>query len=240
MTPDEVIARIRLIEAELGRQPTSHDRGVPTRAAIAHFGSWREALIATGFDVRERKPRPTTWTCDTLIARIQELAAELGRAPTAHDPGAPDSAAVRHFGSWAAAVEAAGFERPQRRGVRGQPRTPTILNQSERETLGFIATIREQSTLRTEVHHVVGPPMQALREFLAELDARAGDWRILCYSTPNTIASDLRRTRPRRGRGGRSQQRFVPPEVNVLGKVKRYDMLDPSIPRGKKLAAAAR
>lgn len=172
-----------------------------------------------------------TMSRDECLERIRELAVD-GRPPRQRDAGAPDHAAKRHFGSWAAAVEAAGFLRPAKLGTKraGGPRTSAILNQAERAAYGLTATIRDLESGRIEVHHRAGMPMAALEAFMVELDERSedegADWRLLAYSTPNTIYADLlvsREGAPARGRQG--------VEAYVLARVGHLDRIDPSLER---------
>ena len=70
--------------------------------------------------------RSKKWTPETVIERIRQLAEELGHPPGQNTDTALQTPARRIFGSWASAVEAAGFARPTRatsyRG--GQPKKP--------------------------------------------------------------------------------------------------------------------
>lgn len=73
------------------------------------FGSWRAALEAAGFD----GPR---WeqTDEDLLAALRAMADDLGRSPTSAEMKAdgPHTAKTyqRRFGSWKAALEAAGLD----------------------------------------------------------------------------------------------------------------------------------
>lgn len=77
--------------------------------ALTRLWSWRQ--------------RANVWTRDKLVARMRELGAELGRAPTAAElnrAGPTISVWQRVFGSLSAANEAAGFE-PRPQGQRPDP-----------------------------------------------------------------------------------------------------------------------
>jgi hypothetical protein len=71
--------------------------------------------------------RIPAWSKDTIIAAIQRWATEHGAPPTANSwskkqDGCPAcSTVLKHFGSWANAIEAAGFPRPVRGGQRAEP-----------------------------------------------------------------------------------------------------------------------
>lgn len=68
---------------------------------------------------REFQRANAKWTKDTVVVAIQRFAAEHGRPPTATewrrlgDYTPPTNAVLRVWGSWANAVEAAGFPRPR-------------------------------------------------------------------------------------------------------------------------------
>jgi|GEM_PF-3140153 len=74
------------------------------------FGSWREALLAAGY-APDLIQRVHEWTNEEILERIRMLAANgadlSDRTASAYDPGF-QAAASKHFGSWAAALEAAG------------------------------------------------------------------------------------------------------------------------------------
>lgn len=83
-------------------------------------------LRALGVNLPHR-PRPGSWSEPMIIEAIQAWAAEHGRAPLYKDweragPTWPASSAAAHrFGSWNAAIRAAGFE-PRHHGFRRRPR----------------------------------------------------------------------------------------------------------------------
>jgi HNH endonuclease len=174
-------------------------------------------------------------SAEEVVARIRALAVEHGRPPRQRDRGAPVHPAIRIFGDWGSALEAAGFPRPalavQKR--EGGPRTAAILNQPERAAYGFTATIREQAGGRIETCHRVGPPLATLKAFMVELDERSADegsdWRLLCYSTPNTIFGDLLVSRDGRAEQSKGAKQGI--EALVLARVGRIDRLDPSLER---------
>jgi hypothetical protein len=71
------------------------------------------------------------WTREAVIEAIRDKTAELGHPPASKTVAPVATAAKRIFGSWANAVEAAGFDRPTRGGRPGvkQPRvraTPAV------------------------------------------------------------------------------------------------------------------
>jgi hypothetical protein len=81
-------------------------------AAVRFFGSWGAAVEKAGFTyatIRLRDLDP-----EQVLGRICDLAA-AGDLLVAGQHPLLRAAAVRHFGSWAAAVQAAGCELPDRR-----------------------------------------------------------------------------------------------------------------------------
>lgn len=122
------------------------------------------------------------------------------------------------------------------------PRTTTILNQDARAECGFTATISDLVSGHVETHHRVGPPLEALRVFVSELDERSedegSDWRITSYSTPNTVAADLARTRE--GEQAAKVAGRQLPELYMLSRIGRKDRLDPSLRTGTSRAKGKR
>jgi hypothetical protein len=76
------------------------------------FGSWEAAQRAAGFTPRRRR-----WTKDAIIAALQRDAQRRGRPPFygewqgATDQTPDTSTAVAMFGTWRAALGAAGLRR---------------------------------------------------------------------------------------------------------------------------------
>lgn len=82
------------------------------------FPSWADAIEAAGF------PRPRSgaqqgkwWTPEAIVEMIREFVTTRGRRPSVRDwrddPAYPDPKTVaRTCGSWADAIEMAGYERP--------------------------------------------------------------------------------------------------------------------------------
>jgi len=85
------------------------------RAACYYFGTWQKAVEAAGIVYADvRKPRH--WTKEAILARIRELYAGGHDLSWTHvsrvaDPQLASVAIQKNrFGSWRAAVEAAGFD----------------------------------------------------------------------------------------------------------------------------------
>jgi len=92
-------------------------------AAVRHFGSWRAALAAAGVNYREiremaqrsRAEKVSKWSKELIVQRIKEMIAagdSVAAASVRKSKPALFSAAVsdRYFGSWRAAVTAAGVD----------------------------------------------------------------------------------------------------------------------------------
>jgi len=118
-TDERLIEILRNLAAELGRPPTGKEMlarpGLPSPSTyVCRFGSWSKAKAAAGLDPRRRR-RPQIYTDEQLLDILRDLAAELNRPPTQLELAAcrdvPSPAAYySHFGSWNAALEAAGLE----------------------------------------------------------------------------------------------------------------------------------
>lgn len=85
------------------------------RAATRYFGSWRAAVEYAGIDYDDIR-RYKSWTRSRILERIRELHAEgkdlsWRHVSTTVDPQLAAAATKRkHFGSWKAAVNAAGLD----------------------------------------------------------------------------------------------------------------------------------
>jgi len=111
---DELLQALRDLQRALGRRPRILDLrdDMPGRSVyLARFGRWNAALEAAGI-----QPAPKRrWTRKAIIEALRRYAEEFGRPP-AYDllrlppAGYPSSKrASKVFGSWSAALEAAGL-----------------------------------------------------------------------------------------------------------------------------------
>jgi Homing endonuclease associated repeat len=148
-------AIIRALQGEAkrrGRPPKQNEwrraRTQPSLATIwRYFGSWNAALEAAGLaTIRWR------WTSEEIILALQDDARLRGRPPTQTEwqgggEGQPTaSAAADRFGSWNAALKAAGFPARTRAWIDG-PRVThdevVVALQRDAERRGKSATARE-------------------------------------------------------------------------------------------------
>ncbi len=99
-----------------------HRHGYLVAAARRSFGSWAVAVVAAGVDPQRLRP-PRLWTRERLVEAILTRALRgepLGRRGV--QPRSLAEAAAREFGSWAAALRAAGLEPDQY--LNGPPGSP--------------------------------------------------------------------------------------------------------------------
>lgn len=88
---------------------------VTTSYKPEYFGSWRNAIVAAGFDPKQVCRRKRKWTSERVLERIRELYAageDLSHscAKRNHQYLVVVAINSRFFGSWREAVEAAGID----------------------------------------------------------------------------------------------------------------------------------
>jgi HNH endonuclease len=175
---------------------------------------------------------------EDVLAAIRAQARPDGEAPNGRAFRGAKQRIAELFGSWPDAVEAAGFARPRHGLNRGASRDPdetSILGSTERDRYGCVCTLREASTGRVDVVHYPGTAGEGIQAMIADADSREGDWRLLSYSTPNTVYADLHVRRP-----GKHGAPVAPAEVGVLSRARRLDLLDASIRRPTRSRAKSR
>ncbi|ACM58521.1 conserved hypothetical protein [Halorubrum lacusprofundi ATCC 49239] len=109
----DLIADLQRLGEELDRRPKTTDVSEHGAHGLAtyqrRFGSWREALEAAGFDPYADRPSD-----DDLLADLHRLHEEREKVPSlldVEDDGAYSGTAYQgRFGSWSAALDAAGFD----------------------------------------------------------------------------------------------------------------------------------
>jgi hypothetical protein len=110
----------------------------------------------------------------------------------------------------------------------------------EAERAGIVVTLRAQDNGDLRSAHVPGHAVGALRFVAAWIDLQDREWRLLSYSTPYTIATDLaggridmsvraERSTATISGGGRETRTKARPERIALGRIGRLDLLDPSL-----------
>lgn len=128
------------------------------RAAVRHFGSYPQAIAAAGLDYDELR-RYRNWTNERIISRLQELAAQQADLSWRHvslhlDPTLAAAAVKRHhFGSWRAALEAAGLDYQTIRRYQSWDEKEVVRRIQERHARGALlhakALEREDTALIT-------------------------------------------------------------------------------------------
>jgi len=126
-TRQSVIQRICELAAEgrpLNSAAVQRSESTLPSAASRFFSSWNEALQAAGVDPEKWRKRVPTWTRERVIQRIRQIHAGGGKvnhAALGHN--SVSRAGVLLFGSWDAALQAAGLN-PDDIRVYRKPWTP--------------------------------------------------------------------------------------------------------------------
>lgn len=113
----KIVAQIRELKTAgepLNVSAAEKTHGGLVGAAAVYFGSWRKAIKAAGLDYAKIK-RQKEWSKAEIVSEIKRMRAqglELGTTiPVRKRYRILHAAAVRYFGSWAAAMKAAKLER---------------------------------------------------------------------------------------------------------------------------------
>jgi hypothetical protein len=115
-TRDYLIERLQALAACLGHTPLQRevdaDGDSPCRVTyVRRFGSWQAALEAAGLP---RNHLSVPYDREVLLETLQQLADQLGRAPTKAEMDQQGMACAEtyanHFGSWTAALAEIGLE----------------------------------------------------------------------------------------------------------------------------------
>lgn len=127
VSDSDLIQDIKRVRAMLGETPTAEQmtrlgKHSP-RTAQTRFGSWNNALEVAGFDSSHLHRIAD----DELLEEIRRLAERLGRPPYLTELNESGSYSqrpyYRAFGSWSAALEAAGYQPRGRGGPIGSENT---------------------------------------------------------------------------------------------------------------------
>lgn len=206
---DELVADLRGFADEVGHTPSKRElreAGPHSPSTYAErFGSWSEAVAAAGLQPNE----PSTTVAESaLLADLRRVTESLGRVPTRnefaergeHAPSTYD----RRFGSWSAAVEAAGLADRARHAYRHDVPAGDLLAEVERmaDVLGRAPTATEMDALgdysERTYRERFGSWSAALREagHDAPADGRRGGRRV----DDDALLADLRDLADRLGR----------------------------------------
>ncbi len=127
-TKEKLIVEIKKLHREgVDLSPTSiqrtHSALFSSARSSSHFGSWRTAMEAAGFDYDNFKRVKQRWTREEILSRIREMNAQGHdlldpRFKTRNRSLYLAACAHRYFGSWRRAVEAAGLDHEQMREGR--------------------------------------------------------------------------------------------------------------------------
>lgn len=127
-TKDKLIVEIKKLHREgVDLSPTSiqrtHSALFSSARSSSHFGSWRTAMEAAGFDYDNFKRVKQRWTREEILERIREMSTQGHdlldpRFKTRNRSLYLAACAHRYFGSWRRAVEAAGLDHEQMRESR--------------------------------------------------------------------------------------------------------------------------
>jgi hypothetical protein len=133
-TRPEIIGALQAWADEHGRSPRWSDldkqrEDCPSPQTVQrHFGSWEAALDAAGLEPQPRVVGPhRVWSKQEVVVALVQWAAEHDESPASGDwrRGAPERPCSKtvcvHFGSWQAAVTAAGLTGEPRKSCAGVP-----------------------------------------------------------------------------------------------------------------------
>lgn len=124
-TADSIVARIRkLAAARVDLSPTgvreSHSALFSAARSRSHFGSWRAAVEAAGLNYSQVKRCDQVWSRNRVIRAIQRAADQgqdllSGEFKRTNKRLYSAACALRYFGGWRRAIEAAGLDYDQLR-----------------------------------------------------------------------------------------------------------------------------
>ncbi|MFC6723004.1 homing endonuclease associated repeat-containing protein [Halobium palmae] len=145
ISDERLVEEMLRVEEEVGRLPRFEDMEehgeFSGHTYLRRWGSWSAAKEAAGLTSDRRTSRRLSREC--LVEAIDELTVELGRPPTQqemNEVGAYSHRAFyREWGSWAAALEAAGYEPNHQNGY--DEATLTEAMQALASELGYPPTM---------------------------------------------------------------------------------------------------
>jgi hypothetical protein len=186
-TDDMLLRELRDCAKRLGRSPTMREFALDPRAKphpqtlVLRFGSWNRAKRTAGLVARRFA------TPEELLRQLRELGAEVGRTPTATDLAGRRSSMPskslywQTFGSFRAALRAAGFDvpRPRERAERAVDDGVRLAKRLRRlPTFDDWARARRGNTqLASEwqVYRLFGGRKGAWAAFLAKVERRLSE-----------------------------------------------------------------
>ena len=114
VSDEELLSELKRLYADKGYTPTADDMDSRGRFSasnyVRRFGNWQDALKEAGVD-GDREPKIPR---QDLLNELNQIAERKGREPRSSDLKSGDGYSyptyIKRFGSWAAAVRAAGYE----------------------------------------------------------------------------------------------------------------------------------
>ncbi len=150
------------------------DEGLP-QAARKLLGSWNDALRAAGYDPDRIRMSRRPWTHQEIIDLIRSRAAQgLPIASYSVRPQSAEIASRRLFGSWKAALRAAGVPNPSTEyptWTRVTIIEAILLRQQRGQAINCLAVAKQNSRLYNAARRYFGGWQQAL--FEAGIDPKA-------------------------------------------------------------------
>lgn len=169
-------------------------------AAVKHFGSWGKAITAAGFDyskIKKKSGKTVIWTRERIIARILEIYQAEGRVNykfVASRWPVVLVSACKQFGTYRAAVEAAGLSydkiRVKNHRLWNKAKIVTKIKQRHQNGLPINSTAvhKEDQGLHVAARRHLGSWSRALR--LAGFDPNKVNAHLLW--SKNAVAVEIR------------------------------------------------
>jgi 5-methylcytosine-specific restriction endonuclease McrA len=117
---EDLLSELRCLSEKVGHPPTIADMRKKGEYSASlyykHFNSWNRALDLAGLEVQY----PKGIDSDELIYRLNDVAEELGCAPTYSEMaerGPHPETFARHFGTWRNAITKAGYEPNDKKSI---------------------------------------------------------------------------------------------------------------------------
>lgn len=170
---------------------------------------------------------PPTYTRDDVIKAIKAFYAEHGVVPSErawneHGMRPAVSVARRIFGQWTNAIDEADLPRKVPKAVQADSRGYLKIGGEERAKEGCLTTW-ENSEGKTLTLHRVG--VNALREACAIAMSRDETYRLVAYSSPQSIYSDLIGIRTRTHTKSGQRLAHQSPEVHMMSRIGLLDLV---------------